>query len=99
MKTSIAQRLQGSLALLLVLRGCFNSPAQSGGAPVITQNPANQATAAGTPITLNVQATGDAPLHYQWRFNGVNLPPATNHSLTLPNPQFFQSGAYDAVVS
>ena len=39
-----------------------------------------------------------ADLAYQWRFNGENIPGATNNLLVLTNVQSSQSGAYVAVV-
>jgi hypothetical protein len=66
--------------------------------PSITQHPQSQTNYAGFSAELSVQATGDAPLSYQWRKNGANLPGATNATLTLPNLQPSDSGGYSAVV-
>jgi len=38
------------------------------------------------------------PVNYQWRFNGVNIPDATNSILTITNVQFSNEGIYDVVV-
>src|SRR5207245_2474639 len=44
----------------------------SGGvAPVITSQPGDRLGVSGRDLTLSVSATGTAPLHYQWRFNGL----------------------------
>lgn len=60
-------------------------------APVITSpnpsagTPPPLATLLGGTATLNVTATGTAPLGYQWYRNGVLIPSATSASLTVNN--------------
>jgi hypothetical protein len=49
-------------------------------------------------VTLSVSAAGDAPLRYQWRFNGQNLPGATNATLHLTSIQPADAGDYRALV-
>lgn len=44
-------------------------------------------------------ATGEAPISYQWRFNGTNLPSETNTSLVLRNLQASHLGCYSLVAS
>ena len=44
-------------------------------------------------------ATGDGASAYQWRFNGEEIPGATNSFLTLKNVQATNSGNYSVVVS
>lgn len=52
------------------------------GFPQITVEPASLTFgSAGTALT--VTATGNAPLTYQWRLNGTNLPNATNATLAV----------------
>jgi hypothetical protein len=46
-----------------------------------------------------VTATGAGPLAYQWRFNGVPTPGATNSTLTLTNVQATNAGDYTVVVT
>ncbi len=54
---------------------------------------------AGQSQQLSVAATdGQAPFTYQWRKNGINIPKATNSSLTLTNVQRAQEGVYDVVL-
>ncbi len=73
--------------------------------PVITTQPLGQSVAEGGAATLNVVATGAAPLAYQWRCNGTNLLNgqglfgATSATLTLSNAQPSQSGLYSVQVS
>ena len=45
----------------------------------ITQ-PTNQFVLPGTNVTLTALALGTGPVTYQWRFEGTNLPGATNAS-------------------
>ena len=67
--------------------------------PSILTPPENQRVVVGSNATLIVAATGTLPLHYQWRFNGVNLAGATANTLTRCAAQFVHSGNYDVVVS
>jgi hypothetical protein len=67
--------------------------------PVITQRPLPRTVNAGSTVSFSVQATGTAPLAYQWRRNGVNLPGATNSTLILPQVRLEQAGIYTVVVT
>lgn len=60
--------------------------------PVITQQPQNLCTAAGTTATFTVAATGTPPLSYQWRSHAsaasfTNIPSGTEATLVLANVQ------------
>ena len=66
---------------------------------VITKQPANQSVATGARLTLTIQATGNGPLTYQWRRNGVNIPGSNNPTLTVANFQPSDSGDYSVAVS
>jgi hypothetical protein len=66
--------------------------------PAILSAPADQIVAPGATATFQVVAAGTAPLAYQWRLNGTNLPAATSSSLSLP-AQAANFGAYSVVVS
>jgi Immunoglobulin domain len=68
-------------------------------APVITCQPRSQTANAGSTISLNVNAVGDAPLGYQWKINGTSIPGATNSILSLSNLQSTNAGAYTATIS
>ena len=50
-------------------------------------------------MSLGVSAGGSAPLRYQWRFNGTNLPGATNAALTFVSAQLANSGGYSVVIT
>ncbi len=41
--------------------------------PVITQHPTNQSVPEGSTVTFSVEATGQAPLSYQWYKGGVGM--------------------------
>ena len=69
------------------------------GSPVITRPPNYQLLALGQTIRLETDAAGQAPLSYQWQFNGTNVPGATNASLEIANAQISHSGDYTAVVT
>ncbi len=66
--------------------------------PVLIAEPADQTLVAFNDARLFVTATGDGPLAYQWRHNGVNIAGATNATLILANLQPHQLGTYNVVV-
>ena len=67
--------------------------------PLVVTHPTNLFILPGTNATFAVTATGTAPLFYQWRFNGTNLPGATNNPITITNAQAANVGLYSVVVS
>jgi hypothetical protein len=67
--------------------------------PVIAGEPENQVGYWGGDIVLSVNATGSAPLSYQWEVGGVPIPDATNAMLVLSDLQFTNAGAYTVVIS
>jgi hypothetical protein len=69
------------------------------GLPQITNPPQSLEVIAGTNATFEVTATGDVPLHYQWRFMGAPLQDETNRTLTLVNLTTAQAGDYSVIVS
>ena len=68
-------------------------------APVITSQPTNLTVYVGGSATFRVTATGDAPLAYQWRFNGTNLAGRPTSTLTVTAVQFSQAGPYSVIVT
>jgi hypothetical protein len=53
-------------------------------APVLfTLQPASQFVLPGTNVTITAAAIGGGPVTYQWRFNGVDIPNATNASYSF----------------
>ena len=67
--------------------------------PSIVSQPQSETALAGSTVAFSVSAVGDAPLGYQWRFQGANLPGQTNSTLTLPNVQLPNAGSYSVLVS
>jgi hypothetical protein len=47
--------------------------------------PTNQNVLPGTNVTLVALAVGNGPVRYQWRFEGTNIPNATNASYSFTN--------------
>ncbi|HXG46339.1 MAG TPA: lamin tail domain-containing protein [Methylomirabilota bacterium] len=72
--------------------------AATGAAPVITQQPADTEGIASAGATLSVVATGAAPLRYQWRFMGNEIPGAVSPTLVLNNLELEDAGEYSVVV-
>jgi hypothetical protein len=67
--------------------------------PAITLQPWNVTATAGGSAVFQVGASGTPPLSYQWRFNGTDIPGATNSNYTIDNVQLAQAGGYSVVVS
>jgi hypothetical protein len=63
--------------------------------PVITQSPVNANVFLDSDVLLQAAATGPGPILWQWRFNGVELPGATNAALFLESIRSEESGLYD----
>ncbi|HEY6225978.1 MAG TPA: immunoglobulin domain-containing protein, partial [Verrucomicrobiae bacterium] len=72
--------------------------------PFINAQPASLTAALGDTAEIHIDAIGSAPLTYQWQKisdtgDPVDVPNATNATLTLPNVQSDDAGLYDCVVS
>jgi uncharacterized repeat protein (TIGR03803 family) len=67
--------------------------------PIITMQPASQTVLPGGMAAFPVQAVGNVPLFYQWRFNSTNMTGATNVTLILTGVTTNQAGNYSVVVS
>jgi hypothetical protein len=68
-------------------------------APIILRQPPSQSTLAGGAVLLDVAASGEAPLSYQWLKDGSAVPGASSASLVLSNATRQDSGAYAVAVS
>ena len=66
--------------------------------PVVFTQPVSQALTEGALLALSVTVTGTGPFSYRWRFNGANLPGATNAAFILPSVTTNLSGAYSVLV-
>ena len=67
--------------------------------PFITNQPASLQIAAGQPAVFNIGVAGTAPLAFQWRKDGTNIPGATAATLSLPSAQATDAGSYQVVVT
>jgi hypothetical protein len=67
--------------------------------PDITAQPTDQTVFVDQNATFTVGATGQAPLSYQWRFNGTNLAGAATNTWTITNAQVANAGPYTVVVT
>jgi hypothetical protein len=68
-------------------------------APTLSAQPQNVVAAVGGTASFGVGASGTAPLTYQWRLNGTNLPGATGSAYVITNVQRFNAGGYAASVT
>ena len=59
----------------------------------------SQSVFVGGIATFTIAATGDAPLVYQWRQDGADLPGQTNKTLRIGSTQPPNEGGYDVMVS
>jgi alpha-tubulin suppressor-like RCC1 family protein len=66
--------------------------------PILLSSPPGFSQAPGADANFSVSATGTPPLNYQWQFNGVEIPAATNSSLTVSNVGSSNVGMYRAQV-
>jgi len=68
-------------------------------APAFTAQPQGWSVPVGLPVQLSGIASGTAPLNYQWRLNGVDVPGATSNVLSFAalSPEDF--GNYQLVVT
>ncbi len=67
--------------------------------PVIAMQPESQTVNQGGTATFTVNASGTAPLAYQWRHASTNLPGATGSSFAKINVQPTDAGSYSVVIS
>ncbi|HXU77167.1 MAG TPA: immunoglobulin domain-containing protein [Methylomirabilota bacterium] len=67
--------------------------------PVVLAQPQSTTLAAGSSAWFGVVAGGMAPLHYQWRFGGAELPGQTAPILLLETPAATQAGPYSVILS
>ena len=67
--------------------------------PTITSQPRSTNIFVGEPVTFSVGVSGATPLSYFWRFNGNNIPGATNSSYTIASAATSQTGGYSVFVT
>ncbi len=69
------------------------------GCPFIIQQPQSQIVEQFTNVSFSVIATGAPLLTYQWKFNGTNIPFATNSTYIIPAVDFTNVGDYQVTVT
>jgi uncharacterized delta-60 repeat protein len=69
------------------------------GPPLIITPPIDTVAVVGGEAVFSVIASGKAPLFYQWRVNGMEIPGATDRDLTIMPVEQEDVGNYDVVVS
>ena len=65
----------------------------------IVKGPVSLSVLGGTNATFEVVAKGEPPITYQWRFQGTNVPFATNSVLLIDNTGIAHAGFYDVILS
>ncbi|MEY2408938.1 MAG: hypothetical protein QOF48_1608 [Verrucomicrobiota bacterium] len=68
-------------------------------APQITLQPTNADLLLGSNVTFSVTATGSRPFFYQWFLDDVEIPGATNATLSLTNLALADAGAYRVTIT
>lgn len=76
----------------------YNNGAFPQTTPTILLPPASQSTFIGGTASFSAQAIG-GNLSYQWNFNDMPIPGATNNTLILTNLALSNAGSYSIVVS
>ncbi len=77
----------------------YASGAYSNPVTTITTPPASQTVVVGSNVTFSVTATGTAPLHYQWCFNGSTVTGATATNYSINDVRTSAAGSYTVVVT
>ena len=67
--------------------------------PVIAFQPKDQIVVLGTNAGFGVSVSGTPPFSYQWRWEGTDLPDATNAILAFSHAGLTNSGAYSVLAS
>jgi hypothetical protein len=68
-------------------------------APFFTSQPLDQTVYAGTDASFTTTAEGSLPLSWQWLFNAVPIPEATNSHLLLQAVMTNQTGGYSVLLT
>ncbi len=96
---SLYNRALATAEILAIYNAGVAGKCQTPTAPTILTAPQSQTVIAGDSANFSVLATGTAPLSYQWRHEGTNLPGATASTLVLANAQLADAGAYSVEVT
>jgi hypothetical protein len=66
---------------------------------LFTAIPQDQTVPGFSAVTLRVGVSTALPVHYQWQFNGANIPNATNAVFKIPEARNSDSGNYTVIVT
>jgi hypothetical protein len=66
---------------------------------VITQHPTSLTVNEAQSFSLNVQASGDGALAYQWSKNNINIPGATSASYGIASANLSNAGSYNVTIT
>ena len=69
------------------------------GAPVLVQQPGSASGYPGGNVVFEARAEGSQPLVFQWLFNGVGIPGATNAELRVGPLDFADAGRYQVLAA
>jgi photosystem II stability/assembly factor-like uncharacterized protein len=97
--SSVAISSQGSSLIVIAVANGGGIYIWQPMGPIITAQPENQTVLGATSTEMGVSVTAAVSPYYQWLFDGVAIPNATNISLTLTNIQLNQAGTYSVLVS
>ncbi len=67
--------------------------------PAVRASPLSQSAILGASASFTVDATGTAPLAFQWNLNNVPLPGQTSATLNLLNVQTTNAGTYTVTIA
>lgn len=89
----------GAAVLFVVVVGAILAGCSRATPPTISTQPSAQTACVGGSVTFSVTAAGTAPLSYQWRKDGTNIPGATNATYTISSVTTGSAGNYTVVVT
>ncbi len=67
--------------------------------PIFTTQPLSNAAFVGSSVSMICAVTGTPTPTYQWQKGGIDIPGATNSTLTLSNVQLSDAGSYGLVAT
>ncbi|MBI4660423.1 MAG: immunoglobulin domain-containing protein [Verrucomicrobia bacterium] len=74
-------------------------PMEIPSAPTVVVTPERQTVKAGASVLFSATATGSEPLEFQWEFNDLPIPDATNQTFKISSAQPANAGTYRVLVS
>ncbi|MGD0711538.1 MAG: immunoglobulin domain-containing protein [Bacteroidales bacterium] len=68
-------------------------------APTVIVQPVNHTVCEGDNVNINITASGDTSLHYQWQRNDTNIDGATSNIYAINNITSISAGKYRCIVT